>query len=82
MEVQKHLFITRFIGLDRKLNLKLYFSFCWQFLIRCQETHPLGRPGLAQEVAEAIAFLASDRSSFITGVTLPVDGGRHALSPR
>jgi len=53
-----------------------------KFLIRCQETHPLGRPGLAQEVAEAIAFLASDRSSFITGVTLPVDGGRHALSPR
>jgi NAD(P)-dependent dehydrogenase (short-subunit alcohol dehydrogenase family) len=53
-----------------------------QFIRRCQETHPLGRPGFAQEVAEAIAFLASDKASFITGVTLPVDGGRHALSPR
>lgn len=53
-----------------------------KFLIRSQETHPLGRPGLTHEVAEAIAFLASDKASFITGVTLPVDGGRHALSPR
>ncbi|KAI9561338.1 3-oxoacyl-[acyl-carrier-protein] reductase FabG [Daphnia magna] len=53
-----------------------------KFIRRCQETHPLGRPGFAQEVAEAIAFLASDKASFITGVTLPVDGGRHALSPR
>lgn len=53
-----------------------------QFIRRCQETHPLGRPGFAQEVAEAISFLASDKASFITGVTLPVDGGRHALSPR
>ncbi|MFJ6569711.1 SDR family oxidoreductase [Streptomyces sp. NPDC091292] len=37
--------------------------------------HPMGRVGRPEEVAEAIAFLASDRAGFITGVSLPVDGG-------
>ncbi|HEY6738229.1 MAG TPA: SDR family oxidoreductase [Actinopolymorphaceae bacterium] len=37
----------------------------------------LGRSGTPREVAEAIAFLASDQASFITGARLPVDGGRH-----
>ncbi|KAG2469930.1 HSD2 protein, partial [Polypterus senegalus] len=53
-----------------------------KFLERCRETHALGRPGQADEVAQAIAFLASDAASFITGVNLPVDGGRHAMCPR
>jgi NAD(P)-dependent dehydrogenase (short-subunit alcohol dehydrogenase family) len=38
--------------------------------------HPLGRLGRSEEVANAILFLASEESSFITGVALPVDGGR------
>jgi len=38
--------------------------------------HPMGRFGRAAEVAAAIRFLASDEASFITGVVLPVDGGR------
>jgi len=46
------------------------------FLEHSKTTHPLGRVGAAEEVAEAIAFLASPRSAWITGVTLPVDGGR------
>ena len=40
---------------------------------------PLGRPGRPDDIAKAMLFLASDDSSFITGVTLPVDGGRTIL---
>jgi NAD(P)-dependent dehydrogenase (short-subunit alcohol dehydrogenase family) len=36
---------------------------------------PMGRAGEAIEVANAVAFLASDEASYITGVELPVDGG-------
>jgi len=52
------------------------------FLERSKQTHAMGRPGEAEEVAAAIAFLASDEASFSTGVTLPIDGGRHAMCPR
>jgi NAD(P)-dependent dehydrogenase (short-subunit alcohol dehydrogenase family) len=37
--------------------------------------HPVGRIGRADEIAAAVAFLASDEASFITGAILPVDGG-------
>ena len=47
------------------------------FLTRAKDTHPLGRPGQADEVAALIVFLASERASFITGETIRVDGGRH-----
>ena len=38
---------------------------------------PLGRLGTMEEVASAVVFLASDESSFITGITLDVNGGRY-----
>ena len=40
-----------------------------------QKRCPMGRPAEPEDVAKAILFLASDDASFITGITLPVDGG-------
>ncbi|XP_065306114.1 cyclohexanol dehydrogenase-like [Dermacentor albipictus] len=42
--------------------------------------HALGRIGTAQEVARCIAFLASEDASFITGITMLVDGGLTLMS--
>merc|ERR1712059_71672 len=53
-----------------------------KFLQHCKITHAMGRPGTVQEVAEAVSFLASDSASFITGQTLPIDGGRSVMCPR
>jgi len=47
-----------------------------KFLARTKETHPLGRAGTAEEVADLIHFLASDKASWITGATYEIDGGR------
>jgi NAD(P)-dependent dehydrogenase (short-subunit alcohol dehydrogenase family) len=52
------------------------------FLERSKETHPLGRAGDPEEIADLIAFLASDRAGWITGETISIDGGRHLTCAR
>jgi NAD(P)-dependent dehydrogenase (short-subunit alcohol dehydrogenase family) len=43
------------------------------------KTTPLGRGAQVDEIAQVIAFLASDKASYLTGATLAVDGGRTAV---
>ncbi|HVD92008.1 MAG TPA: glucose 1-dehydrogenase [Vicinamibacterales bacterium] len=52
------------------------------FLDRSKQTHPLGRAGEPGEIADLIAFLASDRAGWITGETISIDGGRHLTCAR
>ncbi|MGD8376168.1 MAG: glucose 1-dehydrogenase [Acidobacteriota bacterium] len=52
------------------------------FLERGKSTHPLGRVGRPEEVAELVLFLASDASAWMTGGTLPIDGGRQLTCAR
>ena len=47
-----------------------------KFLANAKNTHPIGRAGEPEEVAELIYFLASDKASWITGATYEIDGGR------
>lgn len=43
-------------------------------------TQPIGRVGQADDIAKVATFLASDLASFVTGVTIPVDGGATAVT--
>ena len=52
------------------------------FLEHSKTTHPLGRVGQPEDVAEAVLYLASNRAGWITGVTLSVDGGRQLTCAR
>ena len=47
-----------------------------QFVQRSAETTPVRRVGAPQDVADLTAFLCSDRASFLTGLAIPVTGGK------
>jgi NAD(P)-dependent dehydrogenase (short-subunit alcohol dehydrogenase family) len=47
---------------------------------RAMSRTPLKRPGTAREVGDVVAFLASDKASYVTGETIYVDGGRLGLN--
>lgn len=52
------------------------------FLERSKTTHPLGRIGQPEEIADLILFLASPRAGWITGATYAIDGGRSQTCAR
>ena len=61
------------IGLSQE-QIKIHYE-------KLKGMHALGRIGDSLEIAKTIAFLASDDASFMTGVTLLVDGGLHIVPP-
>jgi NAD(P)-dependent dehydrogenase (short-subunit alcohol dehydrogenase family) len=50
-----------------------------EFITALGETTPMRRASQPEEIAEVVAFLASERASYITGTTVAVDGGRRAV---
>ena len=65
-------------AVDTKMvwSLKKEINSAKKFNQRIKETHPIGRIATPEEIANAVIFLAGEKSSFIPGITLPVDGGR------
>jgi len=52
------------------------------FLEHSKQTHPLGRTGRPEEIADLVLYLASDKASWITGATYSIDGGRSQTCAR
>ena len=52
------------------------------FYDKLRGLHPLGRSGTPKDVADAALYFAGEQSSWVTGVMLPLDGGRHLATNR
>ncbi|HEB85071.1 MAG TPA: SDR family oxidoreductase [Bacteroidetes bacterium] len=52
------------------------------FLEHSRDTHPLGRVGKPEEIAAAITWLLGPEAGWVTGVNLPLDGGRQLTCAR
>ena len=52
------------------------------FLEHSRSTHPLGRVGQPEEVASLILFLGGEEAGWVTGASMPIDGGRHLTCAR
>lgn len=63
----------------KELSREDYLARRRQFVAERGRMVPLRRLGTAWDIANAVAFLASDEASFMTGVLLPVDGGYHTV---
>lgn len=67
--------ITPILAQATRLGPERYEEFLERLTPRLGELHPLGRAGTVRDIADVAVFLAGDRSGFVTGQTLTVDGG-------
>jgi NAD(P)-dependent dehydrogenase (short-subunit alcohol dehydrogenase family) len=76
------LILTPIMAKGTALDPSQYPAFVEALAAPLGELHPLGRGGLPKDLANAALFFASDRSEFITGQNIAVDGGITAVSNR
>ncbi len=72
---------VRVVGVAPGITRTRFSAVLWQDEPRAASVHPLGRIGEPADVAAATVFLCSDQASWVTGVTLDVDGGLSHASP-
>lgn len=72
---------TSIFGQGMGMNLEEARQFAQQVAAKSGSANPVGRSGLPRDIAEAVLFLASDASSFVTGTSITVDGGL-TIGPR